>query len=257
MTIDEQIDAGDLLQQIDGAVAGGLLIDAQVAQADDVIAVRQSLYLLLSDGKHILAGSKAHALDLGGVGLGSSLRRIQTKHADGGTIGSGKHRILLQSSLTINSDVGSQDGELSLLSQSLQVLIAIVELVVAGDRHIVTDHVHQLNSSSALRNADGGLALNEVTSVHNQDVSALSLILGLQSSDLGITIDGAMDIVGMQDHNCAVVLYGLTFRLLHRRRLRGLRVLTLCESGDRQAERHNHRQQQSKKFVPLSHACSS
>ena len=56
------------------------LIDAQVAQADDVIAVRQSLYLLLSDGKHILAGSKAHTLDLGGVGLGSSLRRIPVSY---------------------------------------------------------------------------------------------------------------------------------------------------------------------------------
>ena len=246
MTINKEVNAGDLLQQIDGAVAGRLLIDTQVAQAHDVIAVSQFLYLLGGDGKHLLTGSEGQTLDLGRIGLGSGLGSIQTEHADGGAVRSSENHVLIQGSSTVGGDVGGQDGELGLLSKSLQVVIAIVKLVVAGDGHVIADHIHQLDGGSALGNADGRLTLDEVTSIHDQNVSAFGLVLGLQGCHLGIAVNSAVDVVGMQDHDGAVVLDGVLSR-----------VLSLGKGSDGHAQSHDHRQQQGEELVPLSHAVSS
>ena len=248
MTVDEHIDTGDLLQQVDGAVGGGgsLLVDAQVAQADDVVALSggQGIHLLLGDLIHLLAAGKGHALDLGGIGLGSGLRGIQTEHADLGAVGGLEGDVVTKSQLPVVLDVGGQNGELGGLGVGLKDLVAIVELVVARSSHIVTHQVHQLNGSSALGDADGGIALAEVARVHQQDVGALGLIFGLQGGDLGVLRNSAMDVVGVQDDDAAV-----KFRRIGR--------FFICEGGDRHAKGHDHRQQQSKKLVPLFHIGSS
>ena len=95
VAVDEHVDAIHLLQQVDGAVAGGLGIDAQVAQADDVLAALclQCVHLILRAVEHLLAGQEGHALDLGGVGLGGGLRGVQAEHADLGAVGRGEDHV--------------------------------------------------------------------------------------------------------------------------------------------------------------------
>ena len=70
VAVDEDVDARHLFQQVDGAVAGGLDVDAQVAQADDEVTAGglQGVHLGLGAGKQVLAGQEGDPLDLGGGG---------------------------------------------------------------------------------------------------------------------------------------------------------------------------------------------
>ncbi len=119
MAVDEHVDAVHLLQQVDGAVAGGLGIDAQVGQADDVLAALclQSVHLILRALEHLMAGLEGHALDLGGVGLGCSLRGVQAENADLGAVGGGEDHVVLKGHLTVVQDIGSHNGEVGLRLQ--------------------------------------------------------------------------------------------------------------------------------------------
>ncbi|CAN4029425.1 Catabolite control protein, partial [Dysosmobacter welbionis] len=194
VAVDEHVDALHLLQQVDGAVAGGLGIDAQVAQADDVLAALclQCVHLILRAVEHLIAGQEGHALDLGGVGLGCGLRGVQAEHADLGAVGRGEDHVVLKGHLAVVQDIGVHDGEVGVRLQILEVLVAVVELMVAHAGHVVAGQVHQLHGGGALRRADGGIALDEVTGVHQQDVGAAGLVGVLQRGHFGIAADGAM-----------------------------------------------------------------
>ncbi len=207
MAVDEHVDAADLGQQIHRAVGGGggLVVNAQVTQADDDVRalVLQGLHLGGGHGVQLLAAGELHALDLGGMGFGGGLRGVQAEHADLGAVGGGEHKVVTEGQLVVVGDVGGQDGEVGGCLQLLQVGIAIVKLMVAGGRHVVAHHVHQLDGRGALADADIGLALAEVAGVHHQDVGALGLVLCLQGGHFGISLDGAVYVVGVQDNGGA------------------------------------------------------
>ena len=240
MSVDEEINAVDLFQQIHGAVALGLVVNAQVAQADNVLAALrlQGVHLLLGAVEHLLAGQEGHALNLGGMGLGGGLRGVQAEEADLGAVGGGEHLVGLKGHLAVVQHVGGHDGELSVLGQLGQVLIAVVELMVAGGGQIVARQVHQFHGRGALGRADHGFTLAEIAGVHQQDVGASGLKGVLQRSGLGIAGNGAVNVVGVQDHDAALHVLG-----------GGL----LRTGGDGHGQCHDQRQQESSQLTELLH----
>ena len=256
MAVNEHVNAGDLLQQINGAVggSGGLIVNAQVAQADDVVApgLGQLVNLRLGHSVHILAGGELHANRLAGVALGLGLGGVQTEHAQLDAVLGLKDDVVAKGQLAVIGDVGGQDGELSGPGQLGQVLIAVVELVVAGGGRVVAGHVHQLNGNSALGGAHRGLALAEVAGVHHQNIRAGLLVQGLQRGHLGVALDGAVDVVGVENDDRAVSLR----RYLKRGGRSAVRVaarVLVRHGADGHAKGHNHRQQKREQLVPLSH----
>ena len=236
MTVDEHVDSGDLVQQVDRAVAGGsgLIVDAQVAQADDVVAalvLAQHIRHILCDLVQLLTAGEGHALDLTGVGLCGGLRGVQTEHADLGAAGGGEHGRIVKGQLAVVLHVGGQHGELGVLHVLLQCLKAVVELVVAKRHSVVAHHVHQLHSRCTLRHTHSGVALTEVAGVQDQHIRALRLILAGQRRYLGVIGNSAVHIVGVQDDH----------------RLRGGGVLAgvgFLFAAGRQGEHHGQGKQQ-------------
>ena len=208
MSVNEHVDTVHNIQQVRGTVAKGFLVDAQMAQADDVIAaVRlQGVHLRLCAVKHGLVAQNGHALDLSGVCLGCGLRGLQTEHADLDTGRRGEDLVGVECHLPLIEHVGCHNGELGFLGEIHQIVIAVVELVVAKGRDVIPGHVHQFNSRFTLRNADRGIALAEVAGVHQQDIGTLSLIGFLQGRHLGIAGNSAVHIVGVQHYYIAVHL---------------------------------------------------
>ena len=105
--------------------------------------------------------------------------------------------------------------------------------MVARRGRIIAGHVHQFDGRGTLRHADGGIALNVVAGVHQQDVGALGLKGILDGRHLGVAANGTMHIVGVQDDDGAI--HGPL----------GL----LRAGGDSQREHHGHSQQQGQEFL--------
>ena len=241
VTVDEHVDAVHVLQQVDGAVAHGLGINAQVTQTyDDVAALGgQSVHLGLGAVEHLLAGQEGNTLDLGGVGLGGGFGGVQTEEADLGAVGCGEDDVVAEGKLAVVLDVGSQDGEVGLGGQIHQVGEAIVKLVVAGGGHVVTGQVHELHSRCALGDAHGGVTLDKVAGVCQQHIRACVLVGLLQGGHRCVAADAAVDIVGVQDDDgtCHVLVFGLN-----------------SAGGNGQGEGHHHSQEESRELVPLLHS---
>ena len=205
-----------------------------MAQTHDHVAALslQRIHLLLGALHQLVAGEEGNALDLGGVGLGGCLRGVQAEHADLGAVGGGEGHVVLKGGLAVVEHVGRHDGELRLTGQSAEVLVAIVELVVAGRGQIIARQVHQLHGRCALAGADGGVALAEIAGIHEQHIGAHVLIGLFQGCGLGVAVDGAVHIVGVQDHHSAAEVIG---------RFRG-------RDRDAQGEHHGHDQEQRQNF---------
>ena len=150
--------------------------------------------------------------------------------------------------------------------------------MVAQGGHVVARQVHQLHGGGALGDADHRVALAEVARVHQQDESALGLILGLQRRHLGVPGDAAVDVVGVEDDDLLGLRGGLAGlgvsgllgvgRLLrlggsalrrlgalgrHRRVRLAFSLVVRRESGDHQAEHHDQRQQQRQQLALCFH----
>ena len=176
-----------------------------MSQADDDAAALglQSVHLLLGNLEHLLSGREGDALDLAGVGLGGGLRGLQAEHADLGAVRRGEDLVVAEGGLSVIQGVGGKDGELGGLGELHQVVVAIVEFVVAQSCRVVARQVHQLNSGGALGGADGGIALDEVACVKEQDIGPALLIVLLQGRHLGVSGDAAVNVVGVQDDGAA------------------------------------------------------
>ena len=236
MAIDEDVNAGDLLQQVDGAVAGGLSVNAQVAQADDVVAAVgfQGVHLGLGAVEHLLGGQEGDSLDLVRVGLGGGLRGVKAENADLFAIGGGEGGLIPQGGGVVIPYVGGQDGEVRFPGQGLQIGVAVVKLVVAGGGHVVAGQVHKLNGGLSLGGAHGGVSLDKVAGIRQQHIGAGRLVGLLQGGDFGILADGPVDIVGVQNND-------VTGQVLFR----------LCGSGGNgQGQHHDQCQEERGKLLP-------
>ena len=242
MAVDEEVDALHGVHQVDGAVALGLVVNAQVAQAHDVVAalILQRLDLGLGDGEHVLARGEGHALDLGGVGLGGGLGGAQAEDADFlAALLAENHMGVF--GLSVDQHVGGHHGEFGVLGDFLEVGVAVVEFVVSDGGRVIARQVHQLDGGFALADADGGVALDVVARVQQQGVSALGLVFGLQGGHLGVSGDAAVDVVGVEDDDGAFQALAL---------LRGA-------GGDAQGEHHRESQQQGQELLSLHSFTSS
>ena len=244
--VNEHINAGDLGQQIHGAVTGGLIVNAQMPQADNIITAfgLQRIHLLLRSGEERLTGQEGNALDLGGVGFGGGLRGIQAEHTDLDAVLRGEYRVGAEGHRVSIEDVGGHDGELRFIGQRGQIGVAVVKFVVAGGRHIIPCQIHQLHGGCPFRDADGGISLDEITGVHQQDIGARLLHGGFQGGHLGIAGDGAVHVIGMQDHD-------LSGHIVRNRVGGGLRGRLLCRRRCGQGEYQGRRQQQRQQFFLL------
>ena len=83
VAVDEHVDAGDLGENVNGAVARGLVADAEVAEADDVIAAvgHESVNLVLGVAVELVPGHEADADYLGRMGLGGGLGGLKAEEA--------------------------------------------------------------------------------------------------------------------------------------------------------------------------------
>ena len=150
--------------------------------------------------------------------------------------------------------------------------------MVAGGSHIVAHQVHQFDGGGSLGDADAGLALAEIAGVHQQHHSALGLVLGLERRQLGVALDAAVYVVGVEDDDHVLQLrlsgavfvrrggllrFGLSLVLVLVLGIRfgaldgvGRFFVSVCvrrESGDHQAEHHDQRQQQCQKLAFCFH----
>ena len=241
VAVNEHVDTGHGVQHVDGAVAGGFGVNAQVPQADDVVTASgfQGIHFGLGQLHHVLAADEGHALDLGGVGLGGGLRSCQAEEADGLI----PQKIVVEnhtaaeSRLAIVQDVSGQRVSPGFALQGFQILIAIVKLMVAGDEIIIASRVHDLNGRLALRGADGGIALNEVAGVYEQSIRSSSVIAFSQGVDFGVPGDAAVYVIGVQDDD-------VTGQVLRRGGARLRRA-----DGDRQGEEQGQGKREGKKLV--------
>ena len=193
-------------------------------QADDNVDILslQPINIFLRAFIQRFTGQEGQPLDEGGVGFGLGFGRCQTEEADLqsaflhlGSDGRISDRIAvgIQHIRAENIAVGIQhiraeNAEFGLLQIVGQLLRAIVKLVVAEGDKIVANGVQHGDGVSALIEADIDGALAEVAGVHQIDDSTAVFIIGLQSCHLGIVLNGAVDVIGVQNDGLAGQILG-------------------------------------------------
>ena len=239
MAVNEHVDTGHSVQHVDGAVAGGLGVNAQVPQADDVVTASgfQGIHFGLGQLHHVLAADEGHALDLGGVGLGGGLRGLQAEDTDLLALGGGEDGVAVEGGGPVIPDVGRQNWEVGLGRDGLQIGVAVVKFVVAHGGGVIAGGVHQFDGRLALGGADGWVALNIVAGIHQQGVGPGGGIALFYGGELGVPGDAAVHVVGVQDDD-------VTGQVLRRGGGRLRRA-----DGDRQGEEQGQGKREGKKLV--------
>ena len=239
VAVNEHVDAGHGVQHVDGPVAGGLGVNAQVPQADDVVTASgfQGIHFGLGQLHHVLAADEGHALDLGGVGLGGGLRGLQAEDTDLLAIGGGEDGVAVEGGGPIILDVGRQNGEVGLGRDGLQIGVAVVKLMVAHGGGVIAGGVHQFDGRLALGGADGWVALDIVAGIHQQGVGPGGGVALFCGGELGVPGDAAVYVIGVQDDDVA----GQVLR-------RGGGRLRRAD-GDRQGEEQGQGKREGKELV--------
>ncbi len=257
VTVDDEVDALDVGEDVLGAVGLRLGVGAQVADGDDVVALLllEGLDLSLGALDQLLALMEGEALHVVGVGLGHGLGGIQTEHAHLANLGVEGGAVTEQGLVVLGLDnVGSQDGELGQLQVGHEGLHLVVKLMVAGGGHVVAGGVHELDSAGALVQAHQSGALGEVTGGDQQHAGTGGLKGLLQSGHTG-SADGlalhshimAVGVVGVDDDQLALHIggdgVGHHFGLYS--------VGFLGHGGGRQGEDHHQREHQGQELLAL------
>ena len=247
VTVDEGVKAGGVGNDFLAHPRGGLLVDAEMAEADDIIGARGlgrvdgllhrivevSAVVALAEAIDVIA---VGILEVGGGGLGKGLRRADADERDLHALDL-EHLISVEVGLAVLA--GEVCGDIGILRQILgnvqELVHAIVELMIAGNGSIVLEVVHDVDDVLALGERADHAALNMVARV-NEQIRAL-----VQRCDLGILLVVAVNIVGVQNGDVFLGGGGI----------------------DRhgQGEDHRHRQQQGQKlahsFFPPENFCRS
>jgi len=261
VAVDHEVDAGELRQHVRAAVSVGsrLIVHAEVPQTDhDVSAVlfqRVDLRLrtVVQRGGAGGIAEERNALDQAGVDLGLGLRGLKAEEADLhaalGLIDIGR----VKDALAVLEHVRANDLEVCLAEVVHQLGIAVVKLVVAERDDVIARGVHHLDGARALGYADVGVTLAEVARVGEDDLGAALDKLRLEGGDVGVAVDLAVYVVGVQDHGLArEVCRDVGERL----GLGGHLVGGPC-ADTHQAEYHDQCQQQGQILANVLHAVSS
>ena len=279
VAVNESVQPGGVGDHLAAGPGLGGLVHAQVAQGDDIVRLGGGgVDGVLHRGVESLAvrtpGDPIDVvavliLEVGGSGLGEGLGGGD---ADEGDLYAAhlEHLVAVQHILTGHAvglvvEVAGHIGEVRSLDGSHAAVHAVVKLVVAQSGQVIARCVHQLGDGGALVHGTVGGALDVVAGVHQQDVLQGVLVGG----HLGvgqILGDVGMDVVGVQYSDpagglgftgCRRLLTGGLCGLLRRGSLTAGGALVLREGGDRQAQGHGQRQQQSEKLLSSSHVRSS
>ena len=247
VTVDEGVKAGGVGNDFLAHPGGGLLVDAEMAEADDIIGARGlgrvdgllhrivevSAVIALAEAIDVIA---VGILEVGRGGLGKGLRRADADERDLHALDL-EHLVSVEVGLAVLT--GEVGGEIRVLGQILgnvqELIHAVIELMVAGNGRIVLEVVHDVNDVLALGERTDDIALNVVARIHEQ------IRVLVQRCDLGIGLIAAVDVVGVQDGD----------------------IFLGCGGVDRHGQREDHRQcqQQGQKlahsFFPPENFCRS
>ena len=205
VAVDEGVKAGGVGNDFLAHPRGGLLVDAEMAEADDIIGARglgrvDGLLHRLVEVSAVIALAEAidviavGILEVGGGGLGKGLRRADADKRDLHALDL-EHLISVEVGLAVLA--GEVCGDIGILRQILgnvqELVHAIVELMIAGNGSIVLEVVHDVNDVLALGERADDISLNVVARIHEQ-IRAL-----VQRCDLGILLVVAVNIVGVQN----------------------------------------------------------
>ena len=213
VAVQHHVDAGDLGQRVNGTVAVGLglIVHAQVEQADHEVRVSADfIHGLLGRFIQLVKGGKGDHVDQAGVDLGDGFGSFHTDETDlqaafrGDDSGGGENCL----SRFIQRDAGADHREFGIGQVVHQLSITEVEFMVAQCHNGVAGGVHHLDSSGTLAGTDINGALAEVTGVGQDHFSAQGFEVITQAGDIGITIDLAVYVVGMQDDGLAGIILG-------------------------------------------------
>lgn len=118
---------------------------------------------------------------------------------------SGAVKILLvaESGPAVIQSIGGEDGELGLPWPAWSGFHSRNQTHGAQSRSVIASQVHQLDGSGALGGADGGIALDKVACVKEQNIGPAALIILLQGRHLGVSGDAAVYVVGVQNDGAA------------------------------------------------------
>ena len=205
VAVDEGVKAGGVGNDFLAHPRRGLLVDAEMAEADDIIGARglsriDGLLHRIVEVSAVVALAEAidvvavGVLEVGGGGLGKGLRRADADERDLHALDL-EHLISVEVGLAVLA--GEVCGDIGILRQILgnvqELIHAIVELMIAGNGSIVLEVVHDVDDVLALGERADHAALNMVARIHEQ------IRVLVQRCDLGILLVVAVNIVGVQN----------------------------------------------------------
>ena len=245
MAVDQEVDAGHVLIEVDRAVGDGLVVHAQVHQTDDkvgVLLIPQRVDLRLGDRVELLALGECDLLDQTRVDLGKGFGGLHAENANGHTVdrldgvgGEGRAAVRLE------QHVGADGAEfLRLIQVGLELGIAEVELMVAQGDVVIPGGVHHGDGGLALAGGDIGGTLAEVAGIHQDDLGASGLEVFFHLGDLCKAQERAVGVVGVQNH-------GLTDKILLN--------IPHFPGEDHGHQRQHHDQRQQKRNDSLGNVC--
>ena len=201
MTVDDEVDALDLCEEVDGTVGFGFAVNAEVCEAnDDVCAgILESCDLSLSTLIHLLTAEELESLDESGVCLGLGLGSLKAEEADLHAVDFLDSGCIKNAVAFCVENVCAEDLEVSLAHVALELLIAVVKFVVAEGCKVVACDVHHLDCVKTLGAADIGGTLAVVAGINEDDGCALCFVLSLESCDVGIAFDCAVNVVAVEN----------------------------------------------------------
>ena len=206
MTINQEIDAGNLVIKINGAIAigGGFFIDTQMDNADDQVSflLLQTVDSELGTGIKVIKGRKGYFLDQAGIDLRCSFRSFHAKEAKLHTAGCFDHGGRIKNGFAgfIQIDICADDFEFGRFQVLHQLCIAEVKFMVAECNQVIAGCVHHGDRACTFETADVGGALAEVSGVNHDNLSTGVFVAVLQRSHICVTAASAVDVVGVQDY---------------------------------------------------------
>ena len=222
VAVDHSVHAAHMRDHLGSRPGRGLLVDAQVTHQDHVVRAFSSgrVDRGLGRGVQALAGGVlAEAvnvlarlvLEVDRRGLGQRLGRanahdghllaVRLKDLVGVQHGSGGLAV------HVVHEVRRHVGIVGFLHVREEARHGVVELVVAGHRHVIAHEVHDVDDVSAFAQGADGAALHVVARVNQNDRVALGLQALLQIGKARVApavLDAAVHIVGEEDHQTRI-----------------------------------------------------
>ena len=230
MAVEHDVDAGGVGDQIGRTPRLGRFVNTQMRDGDDIgravllgsvdsllhLVVKVSAVVALGEGIDEVA---VCILEIGRRGLGERFRRVDADKRDlGVAVGLDLIRLVAGQPLAVLGRVGQVAAQVlifGLVDELLQLGQRVVKFMVAEGSEVIAELVHDIDQIFALGQRADDVALHGVTAVDERDVVVRRLHLLLIRGKTGVAdvvIDGAVHVVGVQDHNVVGFLICCEYR---------------------------------------------